>query len=241
MENRRQGVSSIALCYGGYDLETIFNAAFARRDWCQRLLNTISALSARSDDELMLGILAAEQTAFNELYSRHHLLLRKIIGQVLPADTDVEETVQDVFMEIWNRAANFDSVKGKALGWIICMARRRAVDRLRRVIRHTETRATFRELEEANKALFPSEPGYVSGEAGLATRDLRRALDGMIEFLPSEQQAVIQFIFFQEMSQRQVAARTGIPLGTIKTRLELAIRKLSRWSEHLRNDLDQFA
>ena len=62
----------------------------------------------------------------------------------------------------------------------------------------------------------------------------------MIESLPREQRAVIDFVFFKELSQRQIAAQTGIPLGTVKTRLELAIRKLSIRSEHLRSELGQF-
>ena len=190
-----------------------------------------------SDDELMRGILASEQTAFNELYARHQLLLRKVIGQILLADADVEETVQDVFMEIWNRAANFDPAKGKALGWIICMARRRAVDRLRRGRRRTEVTNVLQEAAASDAPLMVSELGDAGGETYLATRDLRRALDGIIKLLPSEQQAVVDFVFFQELSQRQIAARTGIPLGTIKTRLELAISKLPKKSDHLREDL----
>ncbi len=189
----------------------------------------------------MRGILAAEQTAFNELYSRHVVLLRKVIGQVLLSDADVEETVQDVFVEIWNRAANFDPKKGKALGWIICMARRRALDRLRRCVRGAEFKALLQDSAEKGVSLVAPNTDGASGENHLATRDLRRALDGVIAVLPSEQKAVIDFVFFQELSQRQIAARTGIPLGTIKTRLELAISKLSKKSEHLRGDLERSA
>ena len=189
----------------------------------------------------MRGILDSEQKAFNELYARHHVLLRKVIGQVLLSDADVEEAVQDVLVEVWNRAANFDPNKGKALGWIICMARRRAVDRLRRGRRRAETQTILRESATNGVPLVASESSAVCGEEHLATRDLRRALEDVIEMLPAEQQAVIHFVFFEELSQRQIAARTGIPLGTIKTRLELAIRKLSKKSDHLRGDLCRLA
>ncbi len=188
----------------------------------------------------MQAILASEQAAFNELYLRHRVLLRKIIGQVLLSDGDVEETVQDVFMEIWNRAANFNPKKGKALGWMICMARRRAVDRLRRVRRAVEFRARLQESVENGAPLVAAESSEAGRESHLTTRDLRRALAGVIESLPCEQRTVIDYVFFKELSQRQIAAQTGIPLGTIKTRLELAIRKLSVRSEHLRGELGQF-
>ena len=189
----------------------------------------------------MQGILAAEQTAFNELYARHFVLLRKIIGQMLLSDADVEETVQDVFVETWNRAANFDPAKGKALGWIICMARRRAVDRLRRGCRHTEIRTLLQESVANGTFLAASESSETNAEEHLASRDLRRALDGTIQTLPSEQQTVVRLVFFQQLSQRQVAARTGVPLGTIKTRLELAMSKLYKRSEHLRSDIRRLA
>ena len=189
----------------------------------------------------MHAILGSEQVAFNQLYARHHLLLRKIISQVLSSDTDVEETVQDVFVEIWNRAGNFDPNRGKALGWMICMARRRAVDRLRRSLRRVEIAAKLG--ASAASGLLPdgSEPGEAGKAGQLGKRDLRRALDGIMDVLPSEQRTVVDLVFFQSLSQRQVAAHTGVPLGTIKTRLQLAMSKLVKRSGHLRADLENFS
>ena len=176
----------------------------------------------------MQGIRARKQSAFDTLYTRHQHLLRRIVSQLLQIDADVEETVQDIFMEIWNRAANFDPTKGKALGWIICMARRRAMDRLRRSRRYTEITTMLVESADTNGSLAHSDSSEASGNDHLAARDRRRVLDSVIKFLPAEQQAVIRFSFFHQLSQRQIAAHTGIPLGTIKTRLELAISKLSK-------------
>ncbi len=204
-------------------------------------METTATFCSISDDELMQGILAADQTAFNELYARHHPLLRRIIGQMLLSGTDVEETVQDVFVEVWNRAANFDPAKGKALGWIICMARRRAVDRQRRGCRRMEIGAMLKESADNGTFLAASESSEADAQEHLASRDLRRALDGTIQTLPSEQQAVVRQVFFQQLSQRQIAARTGLPLGTVKTRLELAMSKLHKRSEHLRADIRRSA
>ena len=156
---------------------------------------------------------------------------------MLPSDADVEETVQDIFAEIWNRAANFDPSKGKALGWIICMARRRAVDRIRRGKRNIEVKAALQQAAADGAMLTASGLSDTNEDDPLAKRDLQRALNGVIKGLPTEQQAVVRYVFFQNLSQRQIAARTGIPLGTIRTRLELAISKLSKKSDHLREDL----
>lgn len=203
-------------------------------------METLTAITSVSDDELMQGVLAGEQAAFNELYSRHHMLLCRIVGQMLPNDGDVEETVQDIFAEVWNRAANFNPSKGQALGWIICMARRRAVDRIRRGRRNTEAKAALQQAAADGATLTASGLSETDQGDPVDKRDLRRALNGVIKDLPVEQQAVIRYVFFQELSQRQIAVHTGIPLGTIKTRLELAISKLSKKSDHLREDLSLY-
>lgn len=117
------------------------------------------------------------------------------------------------------------------------MARRRAVDRIRRGRRNTEVKAALQQAAADGATLTASGLSEVNECDPLAKRDLRRALNGVIEGLPTEQQAVVRYVFFQELTQRQIAARTGIPLGTIKTRLELAISKLSKRSDHLREDL----
>ncbi len=201
-------------------------------------METATAISPFSDEELMQGILACEQPAFDRLYDRYRLLLRKVIGQVLFAEADVDETLQDVFLEIWKRAGSFDASRGKPLGWIICMARRRAIDRHRRVRRLAEIAGSFRDMAEAGEEVLPSDANAAAQGGDLAaSRDLDRALTDLIGGLPGEQQSVIRMTYYQRMSQRQIAKSTGVALGTIKTRLELALRKLSKRSDHLRADL----
>ena len=159
--------------------------------------------------------------------------------EILPNEADAEEAIQDVFMEIWTRAANFDARKGKPLGWIICMARRRAIDHYRKIRRRLEASEKLRvESDENQGALANGQlmAAPITDDKPGAT-DLHRFLMNIIGSLPVEQGQVIHLSYFKEMSQREIASRTGIPLGTIKTRLDLALRKLTQKSMQYREEL----
>ena len=191
-----------------------------------------------SDEALMQAIIDRDQTALDQLYSRYRPLISKIVTEILPNGADAEEALQDVFMEIWTRAANFDAQKGKPLGWIICMARRRAIDHYRKIRRRAEASEKLRlGGEEASGVAANGQIAVAVHEDQAATTDLRRFLMKIIGSLPEEQGRVIQLSYFKEMSQREIASRTGIPLGTIKTRLDLALRKLTQKSMQYRQEL----
>ena len=190
------------------------------------------------DEELMNRIQARESGALDQLYARYRPLLGKIVMEILPNESDAEEALQDVFMEIWNRAANFDARKGKALGWIICLARRRAIDHYRKIRRRADASEKLRlENDGGQGALGESFLGTKTAGAGPGATDVRQFLARIIASLPAEQGRVIQLSYFKEMSQREIASRTGIPLGTIKTRLDLALRKLAQKSMPYRKEL----
>ena len=189
----------------------------------------------KDDERLMLAIQGGDQSAINELYDRYRPLLKKIILEILANDADAEETLQDIFVEIWNRAANFDPARGKALGWIIRMTRRRAIDHYRKIrVRAGVTEKLHHDAEEdsAHTATVPK----VSDSAATLP-DLRRFLLNIVADLPPEQSEVVRMNYFRQMSQREIAHHTGIPLGTIKTRLVLALKKLAQKSAPYREEL----
>ena len=191
-----------------------------------------------TDEQLMQAIIDRDQRALNQLYARYRPLISKIVVEILPNEADAEEALQDVFMEIWTRAANFDARKGKPLGWIICMARRRAIDHYRKIRRRAEASEKLR--IEAGEGTPGTEDHAMIAACTVetpVTTDLRRFLMKIIGSLPLEQERVIHLSYFNDMSQREIAARTGIPLGTIKTRLDLALRKLTQKSMQYRDEL----
>ena len=201
-----------------------------------------AAVTEPTDEQLMQAIIERDQSSLNQLYGRYRVLINKIVMEILPNEADAEEALQDVFMEIWSRAANFDVRKGKPLGWIICMARRRAIDHYRKIRRRADASEKLRQEGESGNGNIPGVESAVpvnsgGGQNAAATSDLRAFLSDVLLTLPEEQGRVIRLSYFEEMSQREIAMKTGIPLGTIKTRLDLALRKLANKFVPLREEL----
>ena len=174
-----------------------------------------------TDEELMRMLKEGEQAALTVLYNRHRALLRTIVARVINNDHDVDDVVQDAFCEIWRLADHYEEPKGKALGWIVTLCRRRAIDRLRK--KQAYQRAGDRLRQEMDGKEEPMECG--ADEAAMAD-DTSELLQRALAALPPAQREAVQLAYYRGMSQREIAAETGTPLGTIKTRLELGLRKL---------------
>ena len=186
----------------------------------QQTLTNRPATSAAepSDEQLMARIQARDDQAVAILYRRHTPLLRTVIGHILNNNCDVDDQLQEVFLELWRQAANYDEAKGKVLGWIVTLARRRAIDKLRK--KQTYFRAQERLREQPEPA-----PHHGADQEAAAT-DTAKIFTRVIATLPPAQREALDFAFYRGLSHREIAAQTGIPLGTIKTRLELALRKV---------------
>lgn len=188
-------------------------------------LNTVvspAAAPAPSDESLMNRIQAHDETALSVLMNRHKALLRTVISKVVHTDADVDDTLQDVFIELWNRSHLFDATKGKILGWLITMARRRAIDRVRR-------RQAYDRAEERMRLQSESTAGEMveqGADEDACNSDRAAALREVLATLPEAQRQAVELAYYHGLSQREIAAKTGIPLGTIKTRLELGVRKI---------------
>jgi RNA polymerase sigma-70 factor (ECF subfamily) len=156
---------------------------------------------APSDFELMKGIQAGEPDALSQLYDRYNGILKALILRVIHNEAEADDLLQEIFMEIWNQAKNFSEQKGKPLGWMVTLARRRAIDGLRK--KQAYARAEERLQNETEQA----------------------------------QQQAIDLAFFRGMSQREIAAKTNTPLGTVKTRLELGLKKIYDGLKDLKDEL----
>ena len=174
-----------------------------------------------SDEQLMAGIQGRDELALAALHLRHTRLIRTIISRVLNNDADVDDLLQEVFVEIWNRAEQYDSAKGRVLGWIVTIARRRAIDRVRRKQAYARAEERMRE-----STLGTAEEMHPSTDRAAMHGDTAEIFQRILTTLPPAQREAVQLAYYAGLSQRDIARRTGIPLGTIKTRLELALRKL---------------
>jgi RNA polymerase sigma-70 factor (ECF subfamily) len=177
----------------------------------------------QTDEQLMEGVQQADPQALEELYRRHSATLRAVIVRVLHNEYSSEDLLQEVYLEVWRLASRYSAEKGKALGWMITLARRRAIDRLRREQAYYRVEERFqRETEQQPEAWT-----HTRVEEDIEASDLRHILGTILESLPEAQKTAVELAFYKGMSQREIASYTKIPLGTIKTRLELGVRKIA--------------
>ena len=184
--------------------------------------HTALATDEVTDEQLMARIQAADESALALLYRRHLALLRTIVSRVINNDTDTDDLVQEIFCEVWRQAAHYTEEKGKALGWLVTLARRRAIDKLRK--KQAYQRAEDRLRDETERE--PLKALHQGADEDAVAADRAEILQRVIATLPEPQREALTYAFYRGMSQREIAAHTGIPLGTIKTRLELAVRKV---------------
>jgi RNA polymerase sigma-70 factor (ECF subfamily) len=171
-----------------------------------------------TDENLMARVQDRDEKALVELYRRHLTLLRNIIARIVNSEGDVDDLTQEVYLDIWNRAKNYSQEKGHALGWIVTIARRRAIDRLRRKMSY------FRAQERMRMEPVHEMHQHIREEVN--SSELTDIFNKIFSQLPTAQREVIHLCYYNSMSQREIAAMTGIPLGTIKTRLQLAMSKI---------------
>jgi RNA polymerase sigma-70 factor, ECF subfamily len=176
-----------------------------------------------TDEVLMARIQQHDEDALTMLYYRYSKLLQSVISRCVYDAHHAEDLLQEVFVEIWDRAGHYSEEKGRALGWLITLARRRALDRIRRFQAYFRAEQRLRAEEENG----PLTDHTCDGDADVEHRDLGTRLEKALAQLPDAQAEAVRLAYQQGLSQREIVARTGIPLGTIKTRIELGLRKLA--------------
>ncbi len=176
-----------------------------------------------TDESLMQRIADRQQLAIGALFERHRKTLKKIIYQVLQDEVEAEDVLQESILQIWREAKSYSAALGKPLGWIVTIARRRAIDRVRR-------RAAYSRAKDRFEVYVETEPrswlqSFTTDDNGAT--DIRHYLEREMNRLPEYQSEALKLSFFGGLSHREIAALTRTPLGTVKTRLELGLRKLS--------------
>ena len=184
------------------------------------------------DAELLRATARGDESAFARVYDRYGPILFGLLLRILRSRAEAEDVLQEVFLQVWQRARSFDPDRGRAFTWLVTLARSRAIDRLRSV--DSRERAAQRSAEDA-----PPEPVAEEWADAAAVRAERaEAVRSALAELPDEQRQVLVLAYLEGMSQSEIAAAKSQPLGTVKTRTRSALKKLS---ESLRARLGQNA
>jgi RNA polymerase sigma-70 factor (ECF subfamily) len=169
----------------------------------------------RADVALLQRMTARDQRALAELYDRHARLLFGLILRILRSRDDAEEVLQEVFVQAWTRTDTYNVSLGSPAGWLIGIARNRAIDRLR------NNAVRSRTAEQA-----PPPPAVETPEARAAATERQRDVSRALASLPLEQRELIEHAYFEGLTQSELADRFKLPLGTVKTRVRTGLSTL---------------
>jgi RNA polymerase sigma-70 factor (ECF subfamily) len=174
--------------------------------------------SAPTSEELMLRIAGGNENAFEELYDRLSSQVFGLVLRILKDQAQSEEVAQEVFVEAWQQAARYDPARGKAITWLLTLAHRRAVDRVR-----ASQASKDRDLREGIKEFQSS---YDDVEDTAIAHDEGRRVNEALDRLSETQRDAIQLAYFGGYTHSEVAELLKIPVGTAKTRIRDGMNKL---------------
>ncbi|MEM8930846.1 MAG: sigma-70 family RNA polymerase sigma factor [Acidobacteriota bacterium] len=171
------------------------------------------------DADLLEQVATGDQVALSTLYDRYAGMLLGLARRVLHSTEDAEEVLQEAFVQVWQQAPRYDRKKSAVSTWLVLLTRSRAIDRLRS--RQVKDR-TLTNLQQEKRSSHTSP----EGSSNVLHQQRRQRLRRELTLLPAEQRQVLELAFFAGMTQSEIANDTGIPLGTVKTRTLLAMKKL---------------
>ena len=188
-----------------------------------------ASLANLDDKELVQAIVERRSEAVAELYDRYSGMLKALSQRILHDPSDAEEILQETFLQVWTQASRYDPKRSSVSTWLVLISRSRSIDRLRsRQVKLRTATAAGRENPDLHTS--PKGVGNVLGQ------ERRQRLQEEMAKLPSEQAQVLELAFYGGMTQSEIAQQTEIPLGTVKTRTLLAMKKLR---EALRDEIEE--
>ena len=172
------------------------------------------------DLELLRRVTARDERALGALYDRWARLVHAMVLQMLGDPDEAEDVVEETFWQVWRQADRYQATRGQVSTWLITIGRSRALDRMRatRRLRQEALPATDTDARLSVTTVDPAGSALAAEQRSLVFAALAE--------LPAEQRAVLELAYYGGLSQSEIAAQTGQPLGTVKTRMRLAAQKL---------------
>jgi RNA polymerase sigma-70 factor (ECF subfamily) len=172
-------------------------------------------MSATDDMGLLTRIQSGDQEAMSALFDRYGTMVYSVALRVLKDAGEAEDVMQEIFVQVWKNPGAFVSGKGSLGGWLVVVARNRSIDMIRR----------RRPTEQVELFALPSSTN-LAREA--ERNSLLGKIRGVMVSLPEEQRKSVELAFFEGLSHSEIAEKTGDPLGTVKTRIRLALTTIRK-------------
>ena len=169
------------------------------------------------DVKLLKAIAARDEAALAQLYDRYRLILFGLLMRILNNREEAEDVLQEVFLQVWRKAEDFDENRGRPFTWLVTLGRSRGIDRLRTLaardrVAEAGAKEVVDQISDAASDAFKSE------QRGLVNEALSQ--------LPDEQKRPLMLAYFDGLTQSEIATRLGAPLGTVKTRMRTGLVNL---------------
>lgn len=184
----------------------------------------------QAEDDVMARLAAGDLRALEELYDRHAAALYGMLGRLVPDRRDREEILQETFVAVWRHAGTYDGRRGSVHAWLLAIAHRKAIDRLRaQRSRPPEMPTNLLPAVAAGQGgdadgSFRADPTGDGAQASERRETVMRALMG----LPAEQRDVVVMAYLLGYSSTEIAALRRLPVGTVKSRMQRALARLRR-------------
>lgn len=190
---------------------------------------TTSKRTAALDAALVERVARGDADALSELYDRFVSMLLALARRILGSQAEAEDVVQEVFVQVWHQAGRYQSSRSSVSTWLVLITRSRSIDRLR-------TRQVVERTAETAHQQNPRRHTSSEGSRNVLNRERGARIVAELEKLPPEQREVLELAFFSGLTQSEISAQTATPLGTVKTRTLLAMRKLR---QALRDEVEE--
>jgi len=169
------------------------------------------------DVETLRAIAGGDEQALAALYDRYRLILFGLILRILHSQPEAEDVLQEVFLQVWRKASDFDEARGRPFTWLVTLARSRAIDRLR--ASSARERTVMEAAKDVSDSISDAADDALKSEQGEIVRSA-------LSELPEEQRRTLVLAYFEGLTQSEIAERLNSPLGTVKTRMRSGMMKL---------------
>lgn len=166
-------------------------------------------------DHYIAGLQRQDQKVFSELYDAYAAALFGVVVRIVQSNELAEQVLQDTFMKVWRSGASYDPAKGRLYTWMMNIARNTAIDATR-----------LMDFQRRKSMESPEQLVHKPGDLGVTVDHI--GVQDTLQKLDEKYRVLIELVYFKGYTQEEVAEETGIPLGTVKTRLRVAMTELRK-------------